>query len=237
MIEKVSTTCAPLSRSSRTGTIDRHGDRVRRLRLHRRPWHGHPAVWQSRVLLPAPPRTACQLASKDSAVRRRGDVAFVETKWIGGRVLVARVSEFPSPRRSAMPDTKSLESLESLTFRLMASRVRILLTALLVGSAVFVMHVEMTAAQPETHPAAAHADHRDCADPTHCQSDSSHQRHLLTACSMVLMALLGVLLVSRLTRSRSASGRAARVRLSRNGMSTAAPFRPPDLAALAVMRC
>lgn len=119
----------------------------------------------------------------------------------------------------------------------MTRRLRIIITALLVGAAVLMMHVEMTAAQPAMQHMATHVDHRQCADPAHCQGDSSHQRHLMTACSMILVALLGALLVRRLARSLRSRPVLPVGPVRVTGPPTAAPFRPPDLAVLAVMRC
>lgn len=116
----------------------------------------------------------------------------------------------------------------------MTSRLRLLLTVLLVGGAVLMMHVETSINRPDGHHAAAHHDHEDC-DSGHCSGQTSH---LMALCSMILVVLGAVLLSAR------HFGPGIRGSIAAVGRSVASvapplrpPFKPPDLAVLSVMRC
>lgn len=134
------------------------------------------------------------------------------------------------------PATKSFDPGASLTLLVMASRLRLIFTALLIGGAVLVMHVEMSGPPADGHHSSAHVDHSNCPDPSHCQ-DEPHQNHWLMACSMVLLALGGTMLVRRVASSRVVEAVAAVTRRSIAGQPFSAPFKPPDLTVLSVMRC
>lgn len=119
----------------------------------------------------------------------------------------------------------------------MAGRLRLLITALVVGSAVLVMHVDALAAPDPSHAAVDHHDHALCG--ADCPAEPGHGGQALMVCSMALLAVGAAALVVVATRGRSFRTRAPAASRGRprRVLVTSAPFRPPDRAALAVMRC